>query len=331
MTRYPAIRALAALLLTALVLTGCRREPPAEDLSTVPGDPVAAVLAQAKAVRDNDLVRWSRLSLPPELHARSEALWNERLAAATPADEEDAREYAEMMARLTAPDAEAALMRDLEPKLQQFEAEVAGQWPLMQATASIFLSAAIEANTELGAAEKTHGREVADALLDWAQPALITDRGRAREAVAALSATARELDLPTLDQARALGMTDAMEKGGVALAGLKQAALAYGFDADAALDGVQAELVSREGDQATVKVTYPLLGRTISYETQMQRVGEGWYGAEAIRQAEAELAEAAQATGEALADEADPADKATEATDAGDAASDNAAAANAAN
>ncbi|MDY0020859.1 MAG: hypothetical protein RBS06_00045 [Arenimonas caeni] len=303
MIRSPAIRALAALLLTALALAGCRREPPAEDLAKAAGDPVAAVKAQARALRDNDLVRWSRLSLPPELHARSEALWNRRLAEATPAGDEDAREYAEIMARLTAPDAEAALMRDLEPKLQQFEAEVGGQWPLMQATASIFLSAAIEANTELAAAEKAHGRELADAVLDWAQPALITDRARARRAIAALSATARELDLPTLEQARALGMTPALEKGGVALAGLKQAALAYDLDLDAALDGVQAELLSTEGDQATVKVSYPLLGRTIAFETKMQRVGKGWYGAEAIRQAEAELAEAAHATGEALADD----------------------------
>ena len=306
MTSHPAFRALAALLLTTLLLAGCRRDEPA-DASTVPGDPVAAVKAQARAVRDNDLVRWSRLSLPPELHARSEALWNQRLAEASPAEPEDAREYAEIMARLTAPDAETALMRDLEPKLQQFEAEVGGQWPLMQATASIFLSAAIEANTELGANEKAHGRAVADALLDWAQPALITDRARARQAIAALSASAREIDLPTLEQARALGMTEALEKGGIALAGLKQAALAYGLDLDASLDGLQAELVSSEGDQATVKVTYPLLDREISFETTMRKVGEGWYDAEAIRQAEAELAEAAHATGEPLADDTDPA------------------------
>ena len=119
MTRT-ASRALAALLLTALVLAGCRREPPADDLATVPGDPVAAIEAQAQALRDNDLVRWSRLSLPPELRARTEALWDQRLAEATPADPEDAREYAAVMARLTAPDAEAALMRDLERKLAQF-------------------------------------------------------------------------------------------------------------------------------------------------------------------------------------------------------------------
>lgn len=295
MIRKPAFRALAALLLTALVLAGCRREPEA-DLSTVPGDPVAAVQAQAQALRDNDLVRWSKLSLPPELQARSQALWEQRVAAAEPADPEDAREYADIMARLTAPDAEAALMRDLEPKLAQFEAEVAGQWPLMQATASIFLSAAIEANTELAAAQKTHGRAVANALLDWAQPALITDRARARQAIAALSATARELDLPTLEQARALGYTEAHEKGGVALAGLKQASKAYGLDLDASLEGVRAELLSTEGDQATVRVTYPLLGRDVAFEARLQRVGEGWYDADAIAQAEAELAEAANAT-----------------------------------
>lgn len=295
MIRKPAFRALAALLLTALVLAGCRREPDA-DLSTVPGDPVAAVQAQAQALRDNDLVRWSKLSLPPELQARSEALWAQRVAEAEPADPEDAREYAEIMARLTAPDAEAALMRDLEPKLAQFEAEVAGQWPLMQATASIFLSAAIEANTELAAAQKAHGRSVADALLDWAQPALITDRARARQAIAALSATARELALPTLEQARALGYTEALEKGGIALAGLKQASKAYGLDVDASLEGMSAELISTDGDQATVRVTYPLLGRDVAFEARMQRVGEGWYDADAIAQAEAELAEAAHAT-----------------------------------
>jgi len=300
MIRNPAFRALAALLLTALVLAGCRREP-AADLSTVPGDPVAAVQAQAQALRDNDLLRWSKLSLPPELQARSEALWEQRVAAAEPADPEDAREYAEIMARLTAPDAEAALIRDLEPKLAQFEAEVAGQWPLMQATASIFLSAAIEANTELAAAQKTHGRAVANALLDWAQPALITDRARARQAIAALSATARELDLPTLEQVRALDYAEAHEKGGVALAGLKQAAKAYGLDLDASLEGVRAELLSSTDDRATVRVTYPLLGRDVAFEARLQRVGEGWYDADAIAQAEAELAEAADANATAVA------------------------------
>mgnify|MGYP006193001723 CR=1 FL=1 len=292
MIRFPTLRALAALLLIAFALVACRREQPADEASTVPGSPVAAIEAQAQALRDNDLVRWSRLGLPPELHARTEALWNRRLAEAEPADPEEAREYADTMARLMAPDAGQALMRDIEPKLAEFEGEIAGQGPLMQATAGIFLNAAIEANTELSAAEKSHGQELVSTLLAWAQPALFTDRDRARQAIRALSATARELDLPTLEDARALEMMPAMEKGGVALAGLKEAAKAYDMDLDASLDGVEAELLSSEGDQARVKVTYPLLDESISFEMDMQRVGEGWYSADAIRQAEADLAEA---------------------------------------
>ena len=284
--------ALLALLSLVFALGACRREAP--DAAQAPGDPVAAVKGLAGALRDNDLVRYSRLSLPPDLHARSEALWLKRQAEAEPVAAEDAAEYEQLMARLTAPDAEAALMRDLEPKLAKLETEIAGQWPLMQATASIFLNAAIQANTELSAAEKEHGTEVVDSLMAWAQPALFTDRERARQAVAALSRTAKELDLPTLEQARALPMQPALEKGGVALAGAKDVARAYGLDIDRSLDGMKAELVSAEGDQATVKVSYPLLDKTVSFEMALVRRDEGWYSAEAVRQAEAELAETAQ-------------------------------------
>jgi hypothetical protein len=297
--------ALLALLSLVLALAACRREP--ADAAQAPGDPVAAVEGLVGALRDNDLVRYSRLSLPPDLHARSEALWARRQAEAEPPTAEEAQDYADLMARLTAPDAETALMRDLEPKLAKFESEISGQWPLMQATASIFLTAAIQANTELSEAEKAHGGEVVAALMAWAQPALFTDRERARQAVAALSRTARELDLPTLDQVRALPMQPALEKGGVALAGFKEVGRAYGLDMDQSLDGVRAELVSSEGDNATVKVSYPLLDKTVSFEMQMLRRDDAWYSAEAVRQLEAELAESETGNApDAAADEESP-------------------------
>lgn len=283
--------ALVALLSLVVTLSACRRDPPDSREARAPGDPVAAVESQAKALRDNDLVRWSRLRLPPDLHARSERLWVQRQKMAEPPSAEDTRKFRDMMARLTAPDAEQALMRDLEPKLRKFEGEIAGQWPLMQATATIFLNAAIQANSELSDPQKAHGTQVADSLLAWAQPALFTDRERARKAVAALSSTARKLDLATLEQARALPMTPALEKGGIALEGLKDAARAYGLDIDRSLAGVEVELVSSEGDHATVKVSYPLLERTQSFEMAMVRRDGGWYSAEAIAETEAELAE----------------------------------------
>ncbi len=292
MTRRLPTWALLALLALVLALGACRKDPPEE--AKAPGDPVAAVEGLAKALRDNDLVRYSRLSLPPELHARTEALWNRRVAEALPVEDADAAEYNQMMARLTAPNAEAELNRDLKPKLAKLEAEISGQWPMMQATALIFLNAAIQANTDLSAEEKAHSNEVVAGLMAWAQPSLFTDRARARVAVSALVETADTLALPTLAQARSLPMIPAMEKGGIALAGLKKITLAYDLDLDRALDGVRAELVSANGDRAQVKVSYPLLDKTVSFEMEMIRQGDGWYSAQAVRDAEAELAAAGE-------------------------------------
>src|SRR5690606_19735744 len=157
----------------------------------------------------------------------------------------------------------------LEAKLVEFEAEVGDQWPLMQAALGLFVKAAIEANTEIDANEKAHAGAVADSLVQWAQPALIVDRARGRQAVAELAATARALDLPTLADARALPMEPALEKAGVALAGLKRIAKIYDLDLDAALDGLRADLVSTDGDHAVVKVSYPLLGREHSFDIEM--------------------------------------------------------------
>lgn len=293
MTRNLPAWALWALLSLVLALGACRKDSPEE--AKAPGDPVAAVEALAMSLRDNDLVRYSRLSLPPDLYARREALWNRRVAEAEPVADADAAEYDKLMARLTAPKAEAELIRDLEPKLAKLEAEIAGQWPMMQATALIFLNAAIQANTELSDEEKAHSNEVVAGLMAWAQPSLFTDRARAKAAIAALVDTANELALPSLAQARALQMEPAMEKGGVALAGIKRVTQAYGLDLDRALDGVTAELVSANGGQAQVKVSYPLLDKTVSFQMEMVRVGDGWYSAQAVRDAEAELAEAGDA------------------------------------
>ena len=313
--------ALLALLTLVLALGACRREGEGA-VDGAPGDPVAAVEAQARALRANDLAAYARLSLPPDLYARTAARWDEEVARAEPVDPADAAEYDEMMARLLADDAEQALMRDLEPKLRQFESEMAGQWPMMQATAGIFLNAAIQANEEMSDAEKAHGAELVSGLLAWAQPALLTDRERARAAIAAAVGTARELQLPTLADARALGHDAAMAKGGIALAGAKAVAKAYDLDLDASLDGVQAELIDSEGDRATVKVSYPLLGKTIAFEQEMVRIGEGWYSADAVREAEQALAEgAADAT--AMSDDTTAGnDEATPAGDPADAAAE---------
>jgi hypothetical protein len=268
----------------AVFVGGCHREVVA------PGDPVAAVKGLAQALHDNDLVRYWRLSMPPALQKQMEARWKARLATAPAPTEQQEKDYARMMARLTAPDAEDKLYRSLDPKLKKLESEIGSQWPMMQTTAGIFIKGIIQANDKLSPAEKDHAQSVGLAVLDWAQPAVFTDRARARQAIAVMTTTARELALPTLAQARALELTPALEKLGVAVKGAKQLGLIYGLDVDAALAGIDVKLVAASGDVATMAVSYPLLGKTVSFQMDMIRRDGRWYSADAVHDAEAELA-----------------------------------------
>ena len=201
-------RCLALLLLACLSLAGCHRDPVA------PGDPVAAVTGMAQAIRDNDLVRYSRLSVPPDLYKRLEKRWRDNLSAAPPPTAVEQRDYARWMLRLTGADAEKNLYRDFNAKLRKVESELGSQWPLMQATGGIFINGLIKANDKLGSAEKAHAQAVGTALLQWLTPATLTDRAKARAAIAILAQTARGLDLPTLEHTRRLEMIPALEKGG---------------------------------------------------------------------------------------------------------------------
>ena len=286
--------ALSLLLPGLLVLApGCRRA------AVAPGDPVAAVKGLAKALQDDDLVRYSQLSVPPALHKQMEARWHERLLAAAPPTPAQQKDYEHWMQRLTAPDAEAKLYERYDARMKKFEPEIKSQWPLMQATGGMFLGGLIKANDKLGPDEKAHAQAIADALLAWLKPEMIVDRERARRAIAVVTGTARELDLPTLADTRKLEMLPSLEKGGQVLRALKDIAAIYGLDADATLGAVQAKVLSASGDSATMEVSYPLLGKTVRFEMQMLRRDKRWYPADAVRKAEKELAQAPPSGGAA--------------------------------
>jgi hypothetical protein len=282
-SRVLALLLIAGLALLAL-LGGCRRAVVA------PGDPVAAVRGMAQALHENDLVRYSRLSMPPALHARVEARWHQRRALGPPPTAKQREDYAKWMRRLTAPDAEAALFRDFNSKMKKFDREIGSQWPLMQATGGLLANGLIQANTHLSPSEKVHAKAVSAALLGWMTPQLLSDRTRARAAIKVLVATARTIDVPTLEASRQLDMIPFLEKSGQALAGLKQMGRIYGVDADASLAALSAHLTQARGDRATVEVSYPLLGQSVSFEMELLRRDGRWYSYDAVTQAEAGLA-----------------------------------------
>ena len=287
--RVPALLLCACLALLAVLvaLAGCRREVVA------PGDPVAAVRGMADALRKNDLVRYSRLSMPPALHARVEAHWHARRDAGPAPTQKQREDYAKWMTRLTAADADAALFRDFNAKMKKFDREIGSQWPLMQATGGLLANGLIQSNGHLSPSEKVHAKAVSAALLGWMNPQLLSDRERARAAIKVLVATARQLDLPTLEASRKLDMIASLEKAGQVLAGLKQMARIYGLDADGSLAALTARLVDANGDRATVEVSYPLLGQSVRFEMELLRRDGRWYSYDAVTGAEADLATSA--------------------------------------
>src|SRR4051812_48346508 len=154
------------LMLTALLCAGLLALAPGCRRSAVaPGDPVAAVKGLARALQDDDLVRYSQLSMPPALHKQMEERWHDKLVAATPPTAAQQKDYARWMQRLTAPDAEQKLYARFDARMKKFEPEIRAQWPLMQATGGIFLNGLIKSNDKLGPGEKAHAQAIAQALL----------------------------------------------------------------------------------------------------------------------------------------------------------------------
>jgi hypothetical protein len=124
--------------------------------------------------------------------------------------------------------------------------------------------------------------------------------------LAIASRAARDINLKTLDEARALTFDQSMTKAQVAFQALKEALVVYGFSLDQVLDSVKPEVVSNDGKLAKVKINYSLLDTPLSMETEMVNLDGRWYGKEAIEKLNEAKTEAAAPVAEVAAP-ADPA------------------------
>ena len=140
-----------------------------------------------------------------------------------------------------------------------------------------------------------------DATAKWAQTAKFTDRALAKQAVGVICKTARDLNLKTIDDVRALNYDQAMQKAGIAVGGMKALFVVYGLNMDKALDSVKTETVSTTGDSAKVKVTYTAFDQPFTTESELTRLDGKWYSKQAIDQwnkAQHETAQVAPAANE---------------------------------
>lgn len=322
MKRY-AVLACASLF--ALALTACQKEdaagetPAAQAKAT--SNPADAITAAARKLKEGDVLAVVQLSVPPARYEKLKTEWKAKMAE-DPPSEEDKLEFQGMMAKLTAPDAENAMMIEAEPDLAKFDTEIAPQLPMWIGMGQGFAMQSVNANPDMTAEQKKQAGDVITAMVAWLQGVKLSDRALVRQAVGEAVSTARALDIKTLDEVRALEFEPAMAKFGVAFEGVKGILKVYGLDLNQTFDSVKASVVSETGDTAKVKVDYTLFGQQLSTVSDMVKIDDRWYGKDAIAQIEKELAPAPadvagdDAAGESMDDnvdadaEAAPADEA---------------------
>lgn len=271
----------AFVALLAAAAAGCGNQQSSAPVATSANTPDATIRKSADLLKQNDIAGVMQNALPPAEFEKVKADWtkanNER-----PVTDEDRKKFEETMARLTAPDADKTIYAEIEPQLKQFDAQYQQQIPMYVAMGQGWLTGMVQQNKDLSDADKQQAVAAINALAAWVQKTRFTDAESVKKVLAITTKTARDLNLKSLDEARALTFDQSMQKARVALGGFKEALAVYGFSVDKTLDSVKPEVLSSDGKTASVKVSYTLLDTPLTATTQMVNVDGRWYGKDTI-------------------------------------------------
>ncbi len=238
-------------------------------------DAIEALVALA---RRNDVAGLLAAALPPPEHAHFVAGWEARRSTSQPTDEQKSR-YHEWVTQLVAPGSEDALFLAAAPRLAAFNERYRQQSPIYVAMGAAWLKALLGDQKGLDANDRAAADQVIDAVAKWAGGLNFADPARLKVAIGIAAKTARKVDLPTLDAVRALPFDAAMQKLAITGSGLKDVLAVYGLSLDAVLDSVTPEVVANDGQAATVRIGYSILGVHGTTMTRWRNVEGRWYPA----------------------------------------------------
>jgi hypothetical protein len=274
---------IAVLFAATLVLAAChdKSAEQAKQQAAVSATPTLAVQTTAKLLEAGDFDGFWQHVLPPADYQTMRADWN-RQRQAKPVTDRDRQKFAASMAELTAPGAEDALYKKLQPTIRDYNSKYKNQLPVMIAIGQSVFATQVDNSKTLTLEQKQQAKDTLAAVAQWAQQAPWGDPAKAKQAVAVVVDTARKLDLQTLDQARALDYPAAMQRYATAWLGAKQLLAIYGLALDQAFDSVKTELTESKGDTATVKLSYTLLDKPMTTDIHMIRENGRWYDADLL-------------------------------------------------
>jgi hypothetical protein len=265
-----------------LALAACNHNPPPSVQSVPPSTtPENALRADLVLTRNGDFDGLLRSTLPPADYQAWRDEWQHARAQQPAPTSEQRAHFAAMMEKLTATGAEDKLFRQLQPQIAQLRAHRAENLPMLVGILQAAGNDLVQ-NASLSPEQKQQAMQAVAALAAWAQNADFTDEAKAKQAVAIICATARKLDIRTLDQWRAMDYRQVMARYAIGWSGLKQLLKIYGLDLDATFDNAKLETLSDDGTNARARETLVLAGKSIVSEVHLVMQGGHWYDADAL-------------------------------------------------
>lgn len=267
-----------------LALAACNHNsPPAAQAPAPPPNttPENAVRADLVLTRDGDFDGLLRSTLPAADYQAWRNAWQHARAQQPAPTPEQRAHFANMMQKLTAPGAEDKLFKQLQPQMAQLRTHRAENLPMLlgilQATGNDLVQ-----NADLAPNQKQQATQAVAALAAWAQGTDFTDEAKARQAIGVICASARKLNVQTLDQWRALDYAQVMARYRTGWTGLKQLLKIYGLDLDATFDDAKLETLSADDSHARVRETLTLAGKPIVSEVDLVQQDGHWYDADRL-------------------------------------------------
>lgn len=258
---------------------------------------------QLTAAGDFDDLMKNRLPSADYAQWRSE--WEQAHTRPEPASSNQAQQFARIMQMLTAPGAEAKLAKRLQPELAKLRGGQNQTLPIASGILEAAGKQMIAASPQLGASQRAMATTGLDALIAWTRTTDFSDAKKAKKAIDLMCATARQLQVQTLAQWRALDYAQTMHNYGILWNGLERLLNIYGLDLAGNLTAAKITTTSSDATHATVKLDMTLAGKPLTGEWPMVQRDDHWYDAallDAWRQAHpAATATAGAATGASAA------------------------------
>ncbi|MEO9077689.1 MAG: hypothetical protein ABI268_00120 [Rhodanobacter sp.] len=281
--RFPSVRYTTALFLFAvsgLLLSGCHGK---DDATQSGGStPVSAIQSSVELLKVGDINGLLKHALPPADYAHLRTDWSRQQHDQTPITAAERIRFDQTVQQLTGPDAENKLYAKLQPKLVAMEQQYKDQLPVLISIGEALLKKAISRSENLSDTQKSQAGSALDVLTPWAKQTPWFDQAKAKQAIGVAVATARKLDLKSLEQWRAMAFDAVMARYSTGYGGLKQVLSIYGLSTDDTLNSVKLTEVSNQGGHAVVKVDYTLLGKPLSTETRLVQENGRWYNEDVV-------------------------------------------------